>query len=64
MAKKSSVVAKKSTIQVPKLTARCLTGHTWVMTDKQIKEANVDGVATCPTCGNAATVERASLKMK
>lgn len=48
----------------PKLVARCIMDHTWTMTPEQIKEASVFGCAMCPICGNAATVEKVSLKSK
>lgn len=44
------------------LKARCIVGHEWDMTAKQIAEARRDGCAMCPTCGNPATVEGAKLQ--
>lgn len=41
--------------------ARCIFDHVWDMTEEQLVEANRFGCAMCPTCGNAATVERVSV---
>lgn len=46
------------------LKAKCIAGHAWTMTHKEIEEAQRFGCAMCPTCGNPATVEEAEAVRK
>ena len=36
--------------------AKCLAGHVYTMSESDLKAANANGVATCPTCGSIAFV--------
>lgn len=43
---------------VPTVAAKCILGHKWNMTRREVNDAQEFGCAMCPKCGNVATVER------
>lgn len=53
---------KRKQVKNVSLKARCIFGHEWVMTSREIHDAQEFGCVMCPKCGNVATVEKVEVK--